>query len=189
MRHLLLISLISSLLVACQPQAPTPLATDLEGFEIIDIPGNSIQRAVKYHVDSTIQEEGHLLNGLKTGTWITYEPGNPLPQKLITYAGGLANGPYFEFNARGQIEVSANYLNNKLDGPWAQYKFGRPTIESNYKNGELDGVYHEYANSTGQILKEISYKRGKMHGRFIYYDNDGNITLDYMYKDGEKVSQ
>lgn len=189
MRHLLLISLISSLLVACQPKAPAPVSEDLAEYEIVDIPDSPLQKAIKRYVDSTVLEEGQLLNGIKTGTWLTYTAGNPLPEKIMTYANGMANGPYFELNIRGQIEVSAYYKNNRLDGYWAQYQFGRPTIEAHYKDGELHGVYREYATSSGQIQKEISYKNGKMDGRYLYYDQDGNITLDYMYKNGEKVSQ
>ena len=189
----IVILILSLVIFSCQqgntdsPQITTSPDPALEGFEITDIPGTNYQKAVKKDEAGTVLEEGQLINGQRTGTWITYHGGQPFPKSLITYTGGLANGPYFEFNNRGQVEMKASYLNNKLDGPWATYKFGRPMNTANYKNGELDGIYVEYATGTGKPKKEIGYKEGKMHGRYIYFDEEGNVTLEYMYKNGEKV--
>lgn len=146
-----------------------------------------MKKVVKKYIDDTIIEEGRLLNGLRSGTWFTYEVGGAFPEKIMTYANGMANGPYYALNERGQIEVKAYYKDNKLHGDWAEYKFGRPIKEATYYNGELNGVYREYKTGSGKIQKEIEYKMGKMNGRYLFYDDEGNVVLDYQYKNGEKV--
>lgn len=191
MRNFFFLSLIL-LVSACNSAdntnaAPIAPVENLEGYEIIDIPGTAFKTARKKSTDGSIEEEGQLLNGTKTGTWVTYHPTKTYPQKIITYTNGLANGPYFEFNNRGQMELKAFYRNNKLHGYWGQYSFGRPTHEANYKDGELDGAYREYKATSGKIQKEISYKDGKMHGKYYYYDEEGNVSLEYTYENGEKV--
>jgi antitoxin component YwqK of YwqJK toxin-antitoxin module len=51
----------------------------------------------------------------------------------------------------------------------------------------MEGVLYEY-HRTGNVKKEVHYKNGLQHGLFRYYDPDGNLTLEYEYRDGEKVS-
>lgn len=190
MRVLLLIVAIFILGACSNPQAISSAnPMDLEGYEILEIPGSTTKTVRKMSADGSIIEDGQVLNGVKTGVWVTYQPGKPYPQKIITYTNGNANGPYFEFNNRGQLELKAYYKNNKLDGYWAQYSFGRPTHEATYKDGELNGVYREFKAVSGKVQKEISYKNGKMDGKYLFYDEEGNISLDYTYKNGEKVEE
>jgi antitoxin component YwqK of YwqJK toxin-antitoxin module len=189
MRHLLFLSLCTLMVWSCQPQSNNNQAipSDLADYEITDIPGSPAKKAVKEYVDGSILEEGRILNGLRTGLWVTYSAGNTFPDKIMTYANGMANGPYFEFNERGQIEIQAYYKDNKLHGKWGEYKFSRPIKEAFYTDGQLDGVYREYKTGSGKVQKEIEYKNGKMDGRYLFYDDEGNIILDYQYKNGEKV--
>ena len=128
-----------------------------------------------------------MLNGKKVGAWLTYHPGGEYPAKLITYVNGNYHGPYYEYNDRGQITLKAHYRNNKLDGDWASYSFGRPKKKAQYNDGQLDGQYLEYDLRSGKLQKEINYKDGKQHGMFRFYDPEGNIMMEYEYKDGEKV--
>lgn len=188
MRHLLFVSACTLILLACQPKATNqPIPGDLADYEIVDIPGTPVKKTVKKYADGSVLEEGRLLNGLRTGTWFTYTVEGGFPEKIMSYANGMANGPYYAFNERGQIEIEAYYQDNKLHGNWAEYKFGRPVKEAAYTDGQLDGIYREYKAGSGKIQKEIEYKNGQMDGAYLFYDDDGNIVLDYQYKNGEKV--
>ena len=160
---------------------------DSSGYATENIPGTSYQRAAKLAADNTLQEEGLLRNGVREGTWVVYHSGGVFPEKIISYAEGLYNGPYMEFNDRGQLTLRATYKNNVLDGPWGKYRFGRPEAEANYKNGNFDGAYKEYDGQSGKLIKEINYKDGKQHGMLRFYNDKGEVTLEYEYKDGEKV--
>ena len=161
---------------------------DEEGYDIIDIRGSALQKAEKKDANGVVIKEGYLLNGVKTGAWITYHPDNQLPQTITNWVDGVASGLYLEMNDRGQVELRASYLNNKLDGAWGKYRFGRPTHLAEYKEGELHGVYKEFNTRDGKILKEIHYKNGKYDGPYLFYNDEGEVTVQYEYRNGEKVS-
>lgn len=179
------------LLAGCQPQdqpAETVLeGEDLSGHEITDIEGTQTQRALKRDAEGRIIEEGMLQGGTKIGTWITYHPEGNFPAKLIAYADGRYNGTYLEFNQRGHLTLRATYKNNKLHGPWSTYSFGRIEKKANYEEGQLHGQYLEYGKRTGKLQKEINYKNGVEHGTYRFYDEEGEVMLEYEYRDGEKV--
>ncbi len=187
-RLIAIISLPLFLFSCKQAGAPSAGAFDTTGFQLEDIPGSVYKRAVKMGENGYLQEEGMLHNGLQEGLWITYHAGTPFPAKAASFSGGAYNGPYMEFNERGQLTLRATYKNNKLDGPWGKYSFGRPEIEAHYKAGELDGGYFEYDSRNGKIQKEVNYKNGKQHGMYRFFNEEGKITLEYEYRDGEKVS-
>lgn len=190
MRNLLLI-LLAVILAACGDSNSNPgtTPTTLEGYEVLDIPNSKIKSVNQKSVEGNVIEEGQILNGLKTGTWVTYYPDKPYPKTIMSYTDGIANGPYFEFNNRGQLELKTFYKSNKLHGYWGQYSFGRVAKEATYKDGELNGAYREYKSTTGKVQKEISYKEGKMHGKYFYFDEEGNVSLEYTYQDGERVEE
>ena len=75
-----------------------------------------------------------------------------------------------------------------MDGPWGKFRFGRPELTSNYKDGELDGILREYDFRNGNLKKEATYKAGKLDGLVRDYDEEGRVMVEYMYRDGEKVS-
>jgi len=160
---------------------------DSSGYVIESIPGTQYQRAAKKGEEGALQEEGLFRNGLKEGTWVVYHPDGVFPAKVITYAEGMYNGPYMEFNERGQLTLRASYKNNILDGPWGKYRFGRAEAEAAYKNGKLDGRSREYDDQSGKLIKEVNYKDGKQHGMLRFFNEAGEVTLEYEYKDGEKV--
>ena len=159
----------------------------LEGYEVNYIEGSNAQRLVKRNAEGVIIEEGMIYNGEKVGAWIEYDAEGTFPAKLTTYADGQYNGTYLEFNTRGHITLRATYKKNQLDGPWAAYSFGRVEKQANYKNGALDGTYLEFNKKTGNLQKEVNYKDGQQHGAYRFYDEEGNVMLEYEYRDGEKI--
>jgi antitoxin component YwqK of YwqJK toxin-antitoxin module len=181
------------LFTACSETQTAPSAAapsiDLtkEGYELTTVPGSDASMAVKLDAEGKKVEEGLIKNGQKAGTWIQYHVGGEFPSKIVSYVDGKYNGPYMEFNERGQLALRATYQNNKLHGDWGKYSFGRPEILARYQNGELSGTYIEYDKKSGKIQKEISYKNGKQHGMYRFYNEKGEVTLEYEYKDGEKV--
>ncbi|MCB0609413.1 MAG: hypothetical protein H6562_07860 [Lewinellaceae bacterium] len=185
----LFIFLVAGLLVACgKTEAPPERAQTADGeYTLEDVPGTTIKLALKKDGQGKILEEGYVDNGVKTGVWMTFDKSEEFPKTLISYVNGIAEGPYFEFNDRGQIELKANYKNNKLDGPWGRYSFGRPLSTAGYKNGELDGIYREFDMREGKIQKEIYYKDGKEDGPYRYFNDQGEVTVEYNFKNGEKV--
>lgn len=160
---------------------------DTSNLAVTDIPGSEVKRVERKTPDGVLMEEGFMRGDLKTGTWAYYEADRDLPAKLISYIDGKYNGLYLEFNDRGQINLRATYKNNQLHGPWAKYRFGRPEEEAYYQNGKLDGVHKVYFVRTGKLQASTEYKNGVQDGWYRFYNEDGEVTLEYEYRNGEKV--
>jgi antitoxin component YwqK of YwqJK toxin-antitoxin module len=186
MKWLLLIAVIFA---SCQNNAGDKGAgLDLSGYTVEKIPGTSFQRARRIQGDKVI-EEGMVLNGKKNGTWITYHGDEKnFPKTIATYADDALSGPYMEINEYGQFLLIAQYRNNKFDGRVAKYNFTRLAEEFHYKNGVLDGLYAVYYENSDIRQRSAEFKNGVEHGAVRFYDPQGNITVEYQYKNGEKIS-
>ncbi len=163
---------------------------NLDGFEKEEL-GNGLVKLIKYDDGRLPLESGFLLNGKRIGNWVIYWPENGRMNSLTSYANDEKNGPYIEFNTRGQIEVKSNYHSGQLNGAHGEYKFGRTELLSTYKNGVLDGDHKEYfksGKSAGKLEKLVQYNNGKQHGKLSYYNQNGDLLMEYIYENGEKIS-
>jgi len=181
--------IFGSLLVqSCSNSSSSSASTssDFNGFKMEKVSGNGMELASKMAPEGFVSDAGYVFGGKKNGMWNSYyEDGRP--RIISNYIDGKLNGIYLEITMRGQIELQAMYKNDQLDGHYAKYKFGRPIIESDYKNGKLDGIYKEYGND-GKVQKEVGFKNGLQDGKMRYFDENGNVTLEYEYKNGEKLN-
>ncbi len=158
---------------------------DLKGYETESISGNA-QFATYRDQNGFLIAKGQVLDGVRTGTWVTYHDQSNKIKTITNYINGIKNGIQVTLNDRGQIESSTEYKNDVLHGMTVTYKFGRPIEETSYKDGVLDGPFAIYNN--GKIQRRGAFKDGKQHGTLEYFDDKGNLTLKYEYKDGEKIS-
>lgn len=168
--------------------ASATTATDfsLEGYETSDF-GNGILEVVKKDPSGNLIEYGTLKNGKQHGSWVFY--GNKRkPIKIISYVDGLAQGQAIEMTVAGQIESIYFYKNNELHGDFKKYNYSFLNMQANYKNGKLDGQLIEYYDQTKVVRQESNYKNGKLDGISKYFDLDGNLTFEQMYKNGEKTN-
>lgn len=177
---------ITFLIYACS-SGPGPVNIDLTGFESISIPGADAQKVVKKDGTGKILEEGFISNGTRNGLWITYHPDADRIKTITNYVDGKVNGYHLQFTNRGQIEFKGQYVNDAYDGRVTKYKFGRELEVYNYQEGDLDGPFTIYTDR-GKMQTRGAYKNGKQDGILQYFDEDGNVTLEYEYKNGEKVS-
>ncbi len=143
--------------------------------------------AEKTDPNGLITERKQITNGQNTGVLVEYYPEKGLPKKVVTLDNEVFDGPYMEFNNRGQIEKMANYKDNQLHGDYATYKFGRVIEKSTYQNGKLHGMYRSYFNNSDKLQKEAEYKNGVQHGVFKQYNEEGKVVLEYEYNNGEVV--
>ena len=180
---------------SCQQSQETNVAEtavaqtyDPNQYLLVDIPGSRLKRAEKRDSIGRLLETGILDGNVRTGTWVSYYPTTGMPAKTYSMVEGKYNGPYFEYTTRGQVELIANYKDNKLHGFWGKYYFSRPEILANYKNGKLDGMYRKYHPNKNNVLQEeVSYKDGVIDGKYRYFNGEGQVTIEYDYKNGKKV--
>lgn len=195
MKYAILLSLVI-MLFACGTKSNTagtseePAVVSSDGYQLEPVEGTDLMKAEKYDPDGKLLEKGFFLNNLPEGTWYYYEHvrSNEFPKRVANYHQGVLNGPYLELTENGTISLQAYYLNNELTGHWGTYKFGRPLKTADYQNGILNGAYKEFSPTTGKLTKEISYKDGKEDGPYRFYNDSGEVTVEYTYENGEKVS-
>lgn len=144
--------------------------------------------AERFDDQGKLLEKGYLLDGKKMGAWTEYNEKFLFPLKISHFINDNFYGPYTEFNLQGQVSLMANYKDNLLDGPWTSFRISRPTVEAFYKDGKLEGVYKEYDYKNGKLQKEIYYLNGLEDGPYRYYNPEGKITMEYIYKKGERIS-
>jgi antitoxin component YwqK of YwqJK toxin-antitoxin module len=190
MKYLFNLVCLILIFASCKDNAPAPVpgGIDLSGFDIKKVNGSNTSYVVKTDDSGNPLQEGMVSDGLQDGTWITYHTDESNKIATISnFVRGVLNGPYLEFNIRGQIEKKSNFINNQIHGLYSEYKFGRPLKEYMYEDGILNGVSREYSDR-GELIKETSYKNGELHGSIKQYDAEGNLMLEYVYKNGNKVS-
>lgn len=195
----LAVILLLALVYACSPSADKPAAAVVptgqtpgtvapNEYEMEDA-GNGLSLATKKDAAGNILEQGFMKNGKKQGTWKIYEKKFLFPKYMVSYVDGAYNGPFFEYTERGQVEVQSNYKNNKLHGHWGQYKFGKKIKEANYTDGLLDGFYKEFNQRDESPKIEANYKMGKQDGAMKYYDDKGQVVLEYTFRNGEQIGE
>ncbi len=171
---------------AVAPTVKVSAPINTHEYEMEDA-GNGLSLATKRNADGNILEQGFMKDGKKQGAWKIYEKTFDFPKYIISYVDGEYNGLYFEYTQRGQVEVQSNYKNNKLHGHWGQYKLGKIIKTANYVDGLLDGVYRELNQRDESPKMEATYKMGKQDGYMRYYDDKGNVALEYTFKNGKQV--
>jgi antitoxin component YwqK of YwqJK toxin-antitoxin module len=178
---------------ACTPaaeKAVTPVGLpgeDLSRLAYADIAGSETQYARQ--IDSTtgaVQIEGFMKNGKKTGMWIQYTPEGDI-QLINHYVDGQLEGVALRMTFRNQVDLRSTYRRGKLDGPYTAYRFGKIVEERMYKDGMLHGPYKIYDDRTFKIKQDMNYANDKLDGLFRYYNEEGAVTVEYTYKNGEKV--
>ncbi len=165
-------------------------AGDFSGYQLSDYSGGNIQKATKADGEGKALEEGTIVNGQRTGTWLTFHPldANERIKTITTYINGMKNGVYMEINNNGQVIVQCYYNNDQLDGLYSKFKFGsRREKQLSYRNGVLHGMSKEF-HDNGKVRKEVPYSNGKIHGMLRNYNTEEAVILEYEYKNGEKVS-
>lgn len=160
---------------------------DLSQFEREDL-GNGLVRVTKRDADGALLEEGYLLHGKRVSTWSTWDNG--FLYSVVPYVNDLPHGQAVEFDHRRFITARRNYNQGKLDGISAVYKSGRPMTLQTYKNGVLHGEsidYFKQGIEQGSVRQTMNYKNGELDGPMKFYDEKGNVTLEYKYANGQKI--
>lgn len=178
--------------ISCNNNPGTTTASDGAGVDLSNYVLHPIEGTAQQYVvrgqEIAVEEEGFILEGRKEGTWVTYHlDALHIPKTIASYVNGKLHGYYAEFNSRGQLELSAVYKQGLLHGRYAKYKYGFLLEQHYYKENVLHGMLTTYYPNTKKLQKEVEFKNGKEDGFYRYYNEDGQVTLEYEYKNGEKV--
>ncbi len=185
--------LILALCLACQQQSGSSAGVanetlDLNGYLTEQLKGSSAEYVVKRDANGTLMEEGFVDGANKTGIWTTYNVEKGTVKSITPYLDGQLNGRYLEFDDNNRVVAQRGYKNGQLHGFAATYRFNNIMESFQYVNGILNGEYKKYFDTGGKLQQEAIYKNGKLDGTMRFYNKEGQVTLEYEYKNGEKVS-
>ena len=149
--------------------------------------GGSLQHATKLDNENRIIEEGLMFGGLKDGAWISYDYKFQRDNiaSVINYKDGVKHGPYHVYENSQLKERGTNYQGQK-DGVIKMYNRGKLVDEMNYRDGALNGMVKRFYED-GTLKEEGNFVDGKRDGNHKWYDLEGNVIIEYVYKNGEKV--
>lgn len=115
-----------------------------------------------------------------------FQSGTLLSQECLVDSSGLKQGACTEYLINYTAIRKANYLNNKLHGPYEiryEYSGGYNLIEKgHYFMGNRHGLVYEYG-TRGKIRKVSNFKNGILDGtvtRFV----KGHVSLIQSYQNG-----
>jgi antitoxin component YwqK of YwqJK toxin-antitoxin module len=85
--------------------------------------------------DEVISMEGYKLNGKLHGEVREYSGGKVI--SVVTYNNDVQNGPFMNYDEKGQLKLTGSYKNGNPDGNWQHYENGVLKHTEKYVNGEL----------------------------------------------------
>ncbi len=109
-----------------------------------------------------------------------FDPRHPQEELVPTgnfFRGNKKNGVYQEWDADGNLVVTAHYRHGDLHGKYEEYYYddGQDIIIANYKNGNLDGIYKKIHNNV--VVIEGQCKDGSECGKWKFYSNTGKLEV------------
>ena len=158
-----------------------------------------------YHANEKLQSRGQYREGFSVGSWSYYysngkkermgsfnDSGGPLGEWVYYSEQGLLTEKR-QFDDEGRLhghnthyfEDKVHYVDTYEKDVLIQSVFYDRTGKEISRQGNPDGNFavRNYFG-TGQLQSEGSYKSGKAHGPWKYYNRFGKLISEYTYADG-----
>ncbi|MBS1638127.1 MAG: hypothetical protein JST26_19600 [Bacteroidetes bacterium] len=131
---------------------------------------------VEYYDNGKINEKATFINDKREGKGQTFY--NNEKNSLYAegeYKGNYAVGAWKTYHENGKIATEGSYNNDGLkDGVWkTYYDTGILSSEESFADGKLDAT-NKYYNEDGSLWQEFLYKRGKLQ-EFKSLKNNGEV--------------
>jgi antitoxin component YwqK of YwqJK toxin-antitoxin module len=106
------------------------------------------------------------------------------------YLNGERDGEWEFFNdINGDLLVTGEYKNGKKEGVWKEYHLWEKKLhfQECYKDGKiLDGSWESYHYSNGRIKSKGYYYKGRKHGLWESFDENGFLKTSGNFKNGSR---
>jgi len=139
-----------------------------------------------YDENGDFDEEGTYKDNKEDGEWVSYLPDGIIFSRT-SYSDGAIDGKYIMYNPDGGVSVEKTFVNDEL------------TFEKFYlhTNGQLSSEGHfgddftnyKSYNEKGLLTSESYFVDGERDGRWVEYDDEGNITDEDIYENGVCVEK
>jgi antitoxin component YwqK of YwqJK toxin-antitoxin module len=158
-----------------------PPAGELEPYD----DGSDLVKVTAYGSDGSVVEQGNYLNGFREGIYTEFHP-NGYVKSTVGYIHGKKEGQFITLDNRGQLLERSTYHNNELNGPYVKFNRSRIKEKKEYVNGKVNGKVEKYYLN-GKIMERSNYTDDMIDGVARWYDQEGKLTIEYVYKMGELV--
>lgn len=138
------------------------------------------------------------VSGGKTFSKITTYHSNGQPWKYLEIVSGRAHGDYREWYPNGQLKISAVVIEGSPDvSEMGQMTWlfestskvhdekGNIIAEIPYSKGLLHGESRYYFSS-GELMKELPYYKNEIHGTVRLFNKEGECLESIPYTNGER---
>ncbi len=163
------------------------LADEFSFYTTSPIAGSQALLAKHIDLDGNLLSMGLIENGKRQGGWVYYASGGFSPVKVEHYLDGQLHGAYLEIDQVGRVLKAAYYVQGKLEGNYGEFRASHPQLTATYKDGQLDGLLRSHILQNGKVQQSVAYKNGVQEGPMRWYNEQGEIIQERMYKQGELV--
>lgn len=188
MRSLLLCSLLSILFSCSYQSYPTgTVAANPDKQKFADrIDAGSTHLRSGYHYSWERTAGGGYL-------YKQYYPSNELLTLYASYQdakGDILDGPYKKWYDNGNQWEEGNFENGNRQGQWKEYSYdsGHLSSEGSYDSNKKTGKWVGY-NDRGDTTSIFHYKDGKYDGSFKVLNDDGSVSREGTYREGELLDE
>lgn len=122
--------------------------------------------------------------GKKIGDHKMYSKSKKLLREEHYDADGLKIGSWKTYNNDGVLEQEQTYKNDSLHGLSINYKNGNITNSAEYKNGKKNGLT-VYNNDKNQKSSDVIYENDNLIKEIIYYQNGSVFSLQELNRETE----
>lgn len=150
---------------------------------------------------------GQFVDGKRDGTWFSHNHTGA--RSMVTYRAGQAHGPEKWWHANGQLRWRGENRHGRRHGTWIRYgeqgdEIGRYQLgdgtgtrrdwydngkvfyETDYVDDVMHGEHQTYFPS-GARQSHGTWKNGQKHGLWRRYAEDGTVTKEEHYRDGQLI--
>lgn len=116
-----------------------------------------------------------------------YYPNGVLKSEISTN-NNIKNGPVFNYFEDGSLAVKGYFKNDMRDKKWYFYDENTKNLSAveSYRDGKLEGK-QIYYYPDGKLKLQGNYKDDVRIGFWQMYDEAGNLSIQNIFLDGERV--
>mgnify|MGYP002620281535 CR=1 FL=1 len=105
----------------------------------------------------------------------------------FTYHNGKRNGPHTAYHLNGEVKIEGGFKDDMFDGQWTYYDDRGVVVgEGMFKSGSGDVLFYDH---NGQKARLTHYENNKKEGHEVYYNPDGTVQKEIIYKQDRILSQ
>lgn len=163
---------------------------------------------VYYFESGELEQKGSFDMGELDDQWTWYTLEGEL-RREENYRSGEEDGFFMELDEDGEVLLKGEYKRGRKEGMWI-YHVNDHREEGEFVSGKKEGEWNSYYlndqqlfkgsysfgepvgthknwQASGVLLTVGGFKDGVMHGKWVYYNNVGEVDRVYVYKYGALV--